>query len=345
MQTTYIIGNGFDVNLGIKSTYGDFYQYYVGLPAVGNQYIMNVRQQMTNYITNNTNKEVKDIDWSDLEKALGDYSINIPADEFKTVFFDIETNLMAYLTRQADLLEINDKMKQKIMKDFCWPDINDNFKPGPINSIRNHKTYYRNGSEMISIINFNYTSTLERLLDYKGGRVSIGTNSVGMSVYIENIIHIHRSLADGDIILGVNDVNQIANQSYLDRAEILDCLVKPQVNENQEDGINDEVRNVIHSSDIIVIFGSSLGETDSMWWTEIGERLLNSKALLLYFMYSKTAITRGMYNLPGVIRDKRNELAKKMFITDSQFQTVEKRILIGYRPKIFSVLMNQKKSS
>lgn len=72
--------------------------------------------------------------------------------------------------------------------------------------------------------------------------MSIGTNSVGMSVYIENIIHIHRSLADGDIILGVNDVNQIANQSYLDRTEILDCLVKPQVNENQEDGINDEVR-------------------------------------------------------------------------------------------------------
>lgn len=345
MQTTYIIGNGFDVNLGIKSTYWDFYQYYTGLPPVENQYVMNVRQQMTDYIKNFTNKAKQDIDWSDLEKALGEYSTNIPAEEFKTVFFDIEGILMDYLAKQADMLEIDDKMKQQIMKDFCRPDTNDNFKPGPINSIRNHKTYYRNASEMISIINFNYTSTLERLLDYKGGRVSIGTNSIGMSVYVEDIIHIHRSLADGDIILGVNDLNQIADQSYRERVEILDCLVKPQANENQEDGINDRVRNVIHSSDLIVIFGSSMGETDRMWWTEIGERLLNSKALLLYFMYSKTPITHGMYNLPGVIRDKRNELAKKMFIEENQFTTVEKRILIGYRPKIFSVPTKMKKSS
>ena len=57
-------------------------------------------------------------------------------------------------------------------------------------------------------------------------------------------------------------------------------------------------------------------------------------------MYSKNSIPHEMYNLPNVVRNKRKELAKKLFIGDSQFQTVEKRILIGYRPQIFSVPTN-----
>lgn len=340
MRTTYIIGNGFDVNLGIKSSYGDFYRYYTGLTPVKNSYIMDIRQNMTNYITGVTKKDEANIDWSDLEKALGEYSEKIPADEFRRVFFDIEENLMTYLSKQDGLLEIDDAMKQKIREDFCHPDVIANFKQGPVNSIKDFKYTYSGGSESITIINFNYTSTIERLLDIKDPKVAVGKNSVGHGVYFSGIIHVHRSLKDGDIILGVNDVNQITNQSYKENTDILDCLVKPQANENQEDGINDRVKNVIASSDMIVIFGSSMGETDNMWWTEIGKRLLNSKTLLLYFMYSKNSIPHEMYNLPNVVRNKRKELAKKLFIGDSQFQTVEKRILIGYRPQIFSVPTN-----
>ena len=33
MNITYIIGNGFDVNLGLKTRYQDFYDYYQNQPS------------------------------------------------------------------------------------------------------------------------------------------------------------------------------------------------------------------------------------------------------------------------------------------------------------------------
>lgn len=33
MNITYLIGNGFDLNLGLKTRYRDFYDYYVKQPS------------------------------------------------------------------------------------------------------------------------------------------------------------------------------------------------------------------------------------------------------------------------------------------------------------------------
>lgn len=60
MNVTYILGNGFDLNLGLKTSYYDFYDYYKNIPSP-NEDIENLKED----IKSNINQ------WSDLEHRIG----------------------------------------------------------------------------------------------------------------------------------------------------------------------------------------------------------------------------------------------------------------------------------
>ena len=62
----YLIGNGFDLNLGLKSSYNDFYGFYK-IQESDSYPVKNFKDN----ISNNIDK------WSDLELALGEYTKEI----------------------------------------------------------------------------------------------------------------------------------------------------------------------------------------------------------------------------------------------------------------------------
>lgn len=90
MKILYILGNGFDLNLGMKTSYKDFYEYYKSIET-SNTTIKDLKSNISNNYKN----------WSDLEFALGQYT-----DEFKTVeefddaFEDIGEKLAEYLKKK-----------------------------------------------------------------------------------------------------------------------------------------------------------------------------------------------------------------------------------------------------
>lgn len=63
MQILYIIGNGFDLNLDLKTSYNDFYKYYETVESKN----PNV-QKLKEHISKTYDS------WADLELALGDYT-------------------------------------------------------------------------------------------------------------------------------------------------------------------------------------------------------------------------------------------------------------------------------
>lgn len=73
MNITYLVGNGFDVNIGLKSAYADFYKAYVKVQSENEpDVIKRFKAGINNYIKNETGKEdLQTIDWRDLEIALG----------------------------------------------------------------------------------------------------------------------------------------------------------------------------------------------------------------------------------------------------------------------------------
>ena len=63
MDITYLIGNGFDINIGLATRYCDFYEYYKQQPS-SNKTIAKLKNDIRCNYEN----------WADLEVKLGEYT-------------------------------------------------------------------------------------------------------------------------------------------------------------------------------------------------------------------------------------------------------------------------------
>ena len=88
---------------------------------------------------------------------------------------------------------------------------------------------------------------------------------------------------DKFLTLGLNDETQLATD-FFDTTDLND-LIKPKSLENNREYMRRDAENLIGESDIIVIFGMSIGSTDKYWWERIANILLNSKNKKLIIHY------------------------------------------------------------
>ena len=97
MNITFMIGNGFDRNLGLKTTYSDFIKWYKKTPAK-----TDTLKDFREYI--NQNEEL----WSAAEEELGRYSAQFDAGAgaaFYECHKDICEHLAEYLKGQQGRVE------------------------------------------------------------------------------------------------------------------------------------------------------------------------------------------------------------------------------------------------
>ena len=66
MNVTLILGNGFDLNMGLPTAYSDFYKYYMLVDSPRSTYL--IKQGIGE----------KPQTWADLEKSLGENSLYAP---------------------------------------------------------------------------------------------------------------------------------------------------------------------------------------------------------------------------------------------------------------------------
>lgn len=325
MNITYLIGNGFDLNIGLKTSYKSFYEYYI------------LQQTRSNLI-----KSFKfDLDsnlekWADLEKALGEYTEKIKSiDDFTTIYYDIYDNLADYIEAQESKLP---KLKNVslLSKDLIFPE--KYLPPLWLNDIKNFRNNWNNSSQWtLNIISFNYTKTIETLLNFNGSNVlELGSNIWGRPIFLSSIKHIH-GLIGKNMLLGVNDSSQIRNESLRANNTCQNILIKPQTNKMLKELIDTECKNIIHNSNLICLFGSSLGDTDKIWWEAIGERLKNDNCKIIYF-HKGEPINNRRFHLKGEIEIKlKNLLLSKTKLTLEEKKIAIEKIYIGYNSKIFSL--------
>lgn len=176
IKNILIIGNGFDINLGLKTSYADF---------LNSEQFMNISDK--NNLAKFLKKRLEKTRWIDIENELGNYSkslfiltngILIPREEkkqeianFKRDYNEIREALRVYLriATEKEIININNKKAFEIIS----------------NAVRcKDKTY---------ILSFNYTDTIENINDF----------------YFRNnkliINHIHGRLIDHKIVFGIED--------------------------------------------------------------------------------------------------------------------------------------------
>lgn len=329
MNILFIIGNGFDLRLGLPTSYPDFLKYYEGQKPKHNMGGEDLKKYFLD--TMKKKRNAGDDTWRDLEVALGDFTSHLTdKTQFLEFYRDINLSLVDYLSDIEERAnptftkEQSEHLKQSLLT--------------PYNYLNNREKElfksYLNGSFVASIISFNYTSFLETLCkDY----IKVGANYdrpdvsyPSLSTFsLNNIKHIHGRLTEKSILLGVDNEEQIANEDFRLDEDILDVMIKPRGNENIGSLIDRECQDLIKEADIIYIFGSSLGKTDKTWWTAIKERFSNSQVIILYFVHDKNAISTLSTEISSFKRSARQQLVTALGLEGNE---------IDYRDRIFIAL-------
>lgn len=253
MNITFLIGNGFDVNLGLKTRYTDFYPYYLGKKH---------GDLLFNAIADNYEN------WADLEVFLGQFLNQITPDDIDA-FLDskgvLENDLAEYLKAEEQCVSISEKatctdFSQKIAgfyKEFSSKDQSEftSWQKTISSVIRYH------------FISFNYTDALDKIVNQAKKQTFPGTHTCSSTRYqdeLGNILHIHGTLIN-NLILGINDVTQIANPTLHDKKRLTDYIVKPSVNDSLGEQQTETAKRIIDNSDYVCVYGMSLGDTDRLW--------------------------------------------------------------------------------
>lgn len=325
MNILYLIGNGFDVSLGMKTRYADFYDAYCA------QAEENVNSKVC---------ELKKIiesgkdNWADLEWAFGQYTTRLANyQEFEEVYYNLSDALIDYLRREEKKVDPDRFSKEELLKYLVSPEI-------ALTTADQRLVGRGNPNSMnnIDLVTFNYTRTIERILNWDAntplrGRVA-GT---GVPWTFGQVLHVHGTLDEGaTILLGVNDPTQIANQVLAKNEEVTDILVKPYSNRVLKQEVDVKCKSFINRADIIVLFGLSVGATDAIWWKEIMGRLSTSSAILIIYHFdTKLAIApnRGQ-RLGAIERQVRQNFLRQAGspVTES---SMRERILVGVNSGMF----------
>lgn len=330
MKILHILGNGFDLNLGLKTSYIDFYDYYKKVNSSKNA----INNLKTNISSNYKN-------WSDLELALGQYT-----EEFKTVknfdevFEDIGEQLAEYLKKEEEKFDTAEVNKERFFENLVTPEIF--LSLAEDNLIKNYKNKFIHNTWFVDIVTFNYTTIIERIIEEKKN-IRIGYHMKGNGIVtLRSIEHIH-GYVDNRMVLGVNDVSQLKNKEFHQNLDVLEAIVKRKCNVAYGHTIDHHFKTKINQANFICIFGASLGDTDNMWWELIGERLKKDKVLVIIFTRGEEVISpRISYKNNRTKRRMRNYFLKKTKLTKEEIELVKDNIYVALDTGMFKDIIKAK---
>jgi hypothetical protein len=329
MQILYIIGNGFDLNLGLKTSYYDFYQFYKKMKS------NNVAVQK---LKDNISKTYES--WSDLELELGSYTQHLKKiEEFDDIMGDIGDKLSQYLKIEEDKLESYKIDQQKFFEYLSFPE--KLFLPTDEENLIEIKKKWGSHNWDLNIYTFNYTSVIEKIFGDKQKNVLLTTHNLKnkATVTLRETKHIHGFL-NNDMVIGVNDKSQIKNESFHENRDVLESIVKSECNRANRNGIDRKFTDKIRTANLICIFGSSIGDTDNKWWELIGERL-KSDCNLLIFSKGEEVSPRIRHMQARAERTIRDLFLSKTKLNEKEMETVEGKIFIGLNSGMFDGIMTK----
>lgn len=322
MNILYIIGNGFDLAQGMKTKYEHFYPYYLKCKSP-NKAVELLKKEITENIG----------DWSDMEIALGKFTKRVGSeDEFIEMYFDLSDRLAEYLKQESEKAKLS--KQGRVVDDLFEP-----FRylePLDQRLYRNYcNKFLGNGNRVVAEVNvvtLNYTDSIERLV---GSQHLWNVSMESGTFSLRSICHLHGVLGD-TILVGVNDEQQIANTGFQQNQAVRDCLVKPEAIAAMRSDKSILCHGFIDKADIIILYGVSLGATDTNLWNAVVERLAsNVHPMLVYFHHSLKIIPQNKKQLLGRKEAEVRELLYQRLGLPKDLQSND-RILMGYNKDIFA---------
>ena len=245
-----IIGNGFDLDIGLKTRYIDFVKSEDFKPMIDGNHSKydyfhdfvtnkNKMQICPNGLANFVKKEEEERKWVDLEIDIRDYCL----------LHESETNSEAI---RKELFALRYFLFKYIQSEKCKLKIDNNFHTKRAAYIVIEKLVEYNAD--YNIWNFNYTETCEKIFRHK---------NVPEETIRNHIHYPHGSISEG----AKKEFPSIVLGTRYDSKEFKVCpdAIKANMKSNYKEMMN-LFQEQLMDANVILIFGHSMGDTDSQYF-------------------------------------------------------------------------------
>ena len=342
MNITFLIGNGFDIGLGLKTKYTHFYEEYCADTENDNSNIKAFKSVLEEWAKrdkkdNNQESVPKVEDWADFEKAFGEHSSHVEilnSNSYTERFEDFITKFNLYLEAEEKNVDYSDNESiVKVMNSA----VTTYFHIRRGDKIKIEQRYNQIGGQYTyNFITFNYTRTIDRCANILNNSLK---NVAGRSV--GSIVHIH-GYVDENMIMGVNDSSQITNEKFANNPVVSGEIVKPIQNTECRTNYESEAITLIDRSNIICIYGMSIGDTDKKWWQHISRWLSGDNG---HYLVILTHSDKYNKKLPFTQTKVTNEIVGKFLsfsnLSDEIKARIANQIFIGVNYDVFAMKLRK----
>lgn len=329
MNITFLIGNGFDLNLKLNTRYSDFYKYYI-------------KNDPNDMLSNSIKKDYEM--WSDLELGLGEFLKNVDdnqIEEFLDSKSTLERMLSEYLTSENERVKI--KSEKDLGVEFNKKVINFFSDFNEIDKEHFHKVISETRAQIIyNFITFNYTNLLDIIVAASQKNCKpFDSHSATNTRYNDEVRmphHIHGKLTE-ELILGLDNADQILNEKLKSNPKLTNYIIKSAVNTALGQKKIEKAKEIIDKSRYVCLFGLSIGDTDSMWWSYLIEWLKRDSNNRLVIFVNKSSIVQLSGQEKIRFRDSNREimLTRSRCEESETLNQVRDRIIIIPNSKIFNL--------
>ena len=256
-NVTFLIGNGFDLSFGVHSQYRDIYKAYSETQTSAEPFVENFKEEIQH--------------WSNFEMDLAKFAAKCSTEaqivdclrDFKqfTEVYLIEEQKAALYARMR-----NPKDMQKTLAEFAIS-LEEFYTNNYPNITANTESILNNEQITYHFITFNYTA----ILDFLIGNIK----NYLLKGIISPAIHIHGKLRE-NVTFGIDNEQQLPELPYSLTGRGRRALIKPVFNSEFDKQRMERAQEVIKKSDVLCIYGLSLGDSDLMWRKAICDWMIDS---------------------------------------------------------------------
>lgn len=184
----------------------------------------------------------------------------------------------------------------------------------------------------IFFFSFNYTNTLDKCVNTASKETLSSWNVKGNTYRAKinsSVLHLHGTL-DKFPIIGVSDINDIANDKFRENPDICSLLLKTNAIDDIGEYWYKDAKMVIDNSRIVCVFGMSIGKTDSFWWSYLTEWLKkdNSHKLVIFWYDASYTNMRSRYKYRLTTRKVKKQFVSYSGLTDEEKETLFSQIYV-----------------
>lgn len=256
-NVTFLIGNGFDLSFGVHSQYRDIYKAYLDAQTSSETLIKNFKEEIQY--------------WSTFEMDLAKFAAKCSTEaEIVACLRDFKQFTENYLIKEQDIALCNrgrnPRDLQKTLAEFAIS-LERFYTNNSPNITTEIESILGGGQLAFYFITFNYTEILDRLIDNVQSYLSNSTANPA--------IHIHGKLRE-NVTFGIDNERQLPGLQYSLTGRGRRALIKPEFNKEFDKQRMESAQRVIKNSDVLCIYGLSLGDSDLMWRNAICDWMIDN---------------------------------------------------------------------